>query len=168
MSMPKVFHTMATLRERVIEEGTCWLWTGPVSWNNRTPVVFNGGKMVPVRRLMLRLKHQAIPAFIGTTCGCRDCVNPVHFALRTAAEHGRLMREKANEPSAKTIRSAKIATTKRKLGKLTMEQAREIRESDMTCEQAAEMYGVHKSRVSQIRRGDAWREYVANPFAGLM
>jgi hypothetical protein len=169
MSMPKVFHTMATLKKRIIEEGDCWIWTGPRTWNTRTPLVSHGGNMVPVRRLILTLKGQPIPAFVSTSCGCRECVNPAHFTLRTAKEHAQVMCDAANEPSPKAIRIAKVAATKRKQGKLTMEQAREIRNGDMTCDEAAAMYGVDRSLASKIRRGESWREFgAANPFAGLM
>ena len=47
-----------------------------------------------------------------------------------------------------------------------MEKAQEIRASDKPCHVLALVYGVDKSMVSRVRRGEAWRDY-SSPFAGL-
>ncbi len=66
------------------------------------------------------------------------------------------------------VRSAKIAVAKRaQTGKITLDDARQIRTSDEPVKVLAERYGLSKDRIYRIRRGLAWREY-SNPFAGLI
>ena len=41
--------------------------------------------------------------------------------------------------------------------KITQIQAEEIRKSTLTSNQLSEIYGIHKSNINRIRRGDGWK-----------
>ena len=80
-----------------------------------------------------------------------------------------------NEPAGNAAKraadaraDARVAAGKRasNQAKLTAEQAREIRESLESGPVLALRYGVNKSLINNIKRGEAWRVY-ASPFAGL-
>ena len=65
-------------------------------------------------------------------------------------------------------RCAKIAATKRATnGKLTPEQAHEIRTGTDRLRDVAERMGIAYATAHRIRTGQAWRDY-GSPFAGLM
>lgn len=163
---PISYQTMETLLARTVEEGECLLWEGSMG-NARVPQATHGGKMVPVRRLMLEFqgKPPTSTDFVSCTCGNHLCVSPSHIQRRTKEEHVVAM---GSSPNRKRLaRASKLASYAREhRAKLTMEQAREIRCSDESGTVLADRYGVHRCLINRIKRGEAWRGY-SNPFAGL-
>jgi hypothetical protein len=164
-------HTIESLKARTIEEGDCWLWQGYKA--NGTPQVSNPrpgfrSKMYSVRRLMRELATEK-PTPDGhyvTSCGTPDCVNPKHVLYRTDEQHlqaiGRLS-------STGITKARKLRQHYMKVGraKLTDEIAQEIRLSNESSPALAQRYGVDRSLISKVRRGEAWK-VLANPFRGLM
>ena len=98
------------------------------------------------------------------TCDNPYCINPAHQRAVTESEKSKRAAERGSVSSP--VRAKKIAETKRTQGKLTVEQAREIRHSDETGPVLSARYGINRSVVNAIKRGDAWKEY-SSPFAGL-
>lgn len=157
-------HTVTTLKERTIEVGDCWEWTGYCA--NGTPSVCHKGKMIAVRRLFTELLGgQLKDGYYVPKCKNRACVNPDHTAYNDPKQH---MKKAAKVALKSPTRRLKIQLYKRAtVAKLTQEQADEIRVSEGPSRVIAEKYGVNKSVVCRIRAGKAWVN-LQNPFAGLM
>jgi hypothetical protein len=162
---PKTVQTMESLLNRTVEEGDCLLWTGYVG--NMVPQVSHGGNVVAVRRLMLKLLGKELRPGDHASTKCRNplCVHPDHISHRNKQQHAAAMSKSSNRNDF--MRAAKVAASKRKNSKLTMEQAREIRMSQESGPVLAARFGINKEWVNRIKRGDAWREYGGSPFAGL-
>jgi len=159
-------HTIESLMAKTIEEGECRLWTGYTQKNN--PQIMHKKKMVLVRRLILKLQGKTVGKtdHASTTCGVCGCVEPTHLILRTHSEHASMMGLSSNRK--RLARAAKLADWARKnTAKLTIQIAREIRASDESGPVLAARFGVQRGMISRIRRGQAWREFGGNPFAGL-
>ena len=159
--------TIQTIHARCTEVGDCWEWQGGTTGTGH-PCVRHDGKTVLVRRLVMQLAGRPLrPSDRAmTTCENILCVNEDHLTQRThrqvMARQGEL--GKLSEPA----RTAKIAATQRtRRGKITMDDARAIRASDETHEQAALRYGIHPSKIASIRQYRCWRELEGNPFVGL-
>jgi hypothetical protein len=102
---------------------------------------------------------------VDMTCSERLCVNPEHTAPSTTQK----IAKKAAKRGAfsTTSRGARIAAARR-LGrvKLTAEQVAEIRTSTESEVVLGPLYGVARSYIGRIRRGEARKDY-SSPFAGL-
>lgn len=167
MVKPITLHTVQSLYDKCVEEGDCLLWRGYVA--NRTPQIYHGGRMQPVRRVILDLLGQK-PQGGYVTPRCRDhlCVKREHFHVETNAEHHRRMAVAANQPSNKRLRIAKGAATRLARGnKLSAEQVMQIRSSPDTERALAERFQVNRSLIGRIRRGKSWR-FTDNPFAAMV
>lgn len=155
------------LVERTEEFGDCYLWTGSTT-NQGYPTYspFGCGCKL-VRRAIFALNGGVLEPRVPivTTCDEKLCINPAHMSASTVSAVGKAA-GKRGAWRGKT-RCAKIAATKRKTGKLTIEIAREIRMSNETGPVLAERHGVNRTLITKIRSGDAWKDY-SNPFAGLM
>ena len=103
---------------------------------------------------------------IKPKCGNPYCINPEHQEAVTE-------REKMRQAAARGVfsapaRCAAIAKHRRaNVGKITMEQAAEIRQSAESGAELSRRYGICETRISSIKRGIGWRDY-SNPWQGLM
>lgn len=159
---PMKEHTIDSLRARCEEEGHCWLWTG--YFGNGVPMVYSKGRMRSVRLVLLELQGpvRRSAKYFAPTCGNAACVCPDHIAQRHPAEHMAHMGRNVDSrgPARRIKLTAHARATK---AKLTIEQAREIRMSTESGPVLAERYGVSRSIVNRIRRGEAWADQ-QNPF----
>lgn len=142
----------------------CLIWRGSVTNGNGYPQMRFAGRAALVRRVAYMLiRGRILPGRqigLQPSCHCL-CVDPDHLAQRTRSQ------AITGHQVAPAVR-AKIARTKRERhGKLTPAIASEIRMSSDTYQALADRYGVNKSLVGRIRRGEAWRDY-ANPFTSLI
>lgn len=159
--------TIDSLRAKTVEEGDCWLWTGPTHEGRAR--VSHEGRLVYARRLMQQLAGKSVQGVVTTTCDNPLCLNPDHLATISRAAHQKRMTAASNTGTVLALKSAKVAQTKRQTtAKLTLEQARAIRVSDDSTRVLSERYGVNRRLVYRIRMGLSWREHGNNPFAGLM
>lgn len=165
MTRKHVIHTLVSLKARTIEEGDCWNWTGYVG--NKVPQVSHDGKMISVRRLFRDLLGKPVRKgwFVLPTCGNIECVNPDHSKLLSPKQFTQHMGKKAGGSLSRKVKIQ--AYKQRTVGKLTWEQADEIRLSTEPSRQTAAKYGVDKSLICRIRAGKSWIRY-NSPFAGLM
>ncbi len=157
------------IQGHVVEDGECWRWTGALQSCGATPVMRWEKKTKAVRRLILS-ERGPIPRnkMLATyTCGNPMCVHPDHtsWALRKTVQQ-RTHQERGHQHKA--TRNKKIADKAREKGKLTHEQALEVREAEGSQRAIAARFGVSQATVSSIKLGKTWRSYVASPFAGLM
>ena len=154
------------LKDRSDEVGECWLWKQAVSKGGYPIMKVQGCGCQLVRRVAAKLAgHELAPRQpVATSCDEKLCVNPAHCKPSTI----RAIAKKAGKAGAWSTpkRSAKIAAAKRAKGKLTAEQAAEIRASTESGPILAARFGIHKSMVNNIKCGDSWRDYTS-PFAGL-
>jgi len=161
--------TLDEIQARSIECGECWHWSGYGGLHGRHPQVKEpGGKVKLVRRLAFEVKNGPIKPglLVLPTCGDPRCINPEHQRALTESQKGK--RAAARGAFSSPARGAKIAASRRATSaKITLEQAIEIRMSDESGPVLAKRYGVHRSRINTIKRGDGWKDY-RNPFAGLM
>ena len=129
----------------------------------------HGGVCLHVRRVAIAIDGRAPKSRQPVTCSCNDklCVRPIHLKLSTYSKIGKATA--ATGVYAAKARCAKLAEVNRnrKDTKLTMEIAREIRASSESSDVLAARYGVYRSRINAVRRGESWKEYAATPFAGL-
>ena len=67
-----------------------------------------------------------------------------------------------------TLRVKRIAEIKRRTSaKLSQADVDQIRAADEKQQDLANRYGVTKSLIGKIRRGEVWRTFSASPFSGL-
>lgn len=102
----------------------------------------------------LRSGHVASPK----DCNSDDCVNPAHCQSLGRKAHGALVREKGWLRNLPQMIKANRQIARSKLAKITIEQAREIRESDEPISVLMKRYGLTRFPVSQIKLGKAWKE----------
>jgi hypothetical protein len=154
------------IHNRCKEDGGCWIWQQACT-SNGTPTMHVGPKMIAVRRVVASLKGLNIEGKVVTsTCGDKRCVCPDHAIAVTKKRMADLIVERTGHPY-KLARRKKIGDTARaSRGKLTAEQAQEIRVSSEPLKAISERLGIAKSTAQKIRAGEAWKDY-ANPFAGL-
>jgi hypothetical protein len=101
-----------------------------------------------------------------TTCNDRRCVCSDHLRASTTADVSKAAA--ARGAFSGVARAAKIAATKRATGKINADIARIIFSSDESGPVLSARYGVDRSLVNRIKNGQAWKQYGANPFSGLM
>ena len=126
------------------------------------------GKVANVRRLVLIERGVPMTGFIATyTCGNPACVNPEHTGRSTRTQmNRRIMAEMSG--ATNTLRVKRIADTKRRTdAKLSQTDVDQIRASDDRYEDMAARFGVSKSLIGRVRRGEVWRTFSASPFSGL-
>lgn len=168
---PVTKHTVESLRARTIEVGECWEWQGYSA--HGTPQVFSPAgnpkrRMVSVRRLFRELiAGQPQPdGFYSVSCGNVECVNPDHTLFRTEKLHFKAMGKKVGSSPVRSLKLSQYHRTNGK-AKLSESKAQEIRLSNESGPVLAERYGVNKSLISRVRRGEIWK-CLTNPFRGLM
>lgn len=158
------------IRERCIEDGDCWIWQGMV--RSHAPRIWSPElrEYLPVRAVIVDQQQRRRPgaAYFGSSCGNPLCVHPDHIVQRTPSQQQSHKSRMASSGASLAIRTRKTAASMQaKAGKLTMEQAREIRASDATLRVLSQTYGVSIEVARRVRIGRSWKE-AANPFAGLM
>lgn len=147
-------------------EGDCWEWRGCMQGS--IPMMKHDGKVANVRRLVLIDRGVPMTGFIATyTCGNPACVNPEHTGRSTRAQMNRRIMADMNT-ATNTLRIKRIAEVRRRTdAKLSLDDVSQIRASDEKHEDLAARYGVSKSLIGRIRRGQMWKTFSASPFAGL-
>jgi DNA-binding transcriptional regulator YiaG len=168
MSKPRKVHTTESLLARTLEDGDCRVWQGYST--NKTPQVDHQGRMTSVRKLLFVLSGKVAEegAYFGAKCQTVNCVCPDHIIKRHPKLQMKAMAKAASTGTVKAERLRKMTQTRRKTwAKLDMEKANTIRNSEESGPVLAQRYGITRSLVNRIKRGDQWRD-TSNPFAGLM
>ena len=167
MTKPKTIHTIDSLMALTTEEGNCRLWNKYLG--NGTPMVYHDGKLIQVRKLLLTLQGIEVKTrYTATTCNNPLCVEPSHIVQRTSKQHcSHMAKALSNSPSNQS-RIIKITKARRaQAAKITQEQAIEIRMSDESGQVLAERFGITRTRINSIKRGESWVQEFGNPFSGL-
>lgn len=162
-------HTTESLLANTIEEGQCLLWQGYFAYRG-VPNVHHDGKMHSVRKLLLEFagKKKDNTKFYKTSCNNPDCVNPAHIIQHTGKQHMTKMTSRSSTASATVKRRASATRARRSRSDVVgLEKAREIAMSTESSTVLSERYGVGKTTVNRIKRGEIWQTGI-NPFAGLL
>lgn len=164
---------MRTLRDEALtktrpKDGACLLWTGAM--DKTTPVFITGSIPKAFARVNARtlikdvylLSKKRLTSV--ASCGNCRCVAPAHAEVVTRAEMTRRAR-----PFNSVMHRLRVAKTKREqVGKLTIEQAREIRAAvagGETQRSQAIKYGISYRLAWTIVQGHAYAELT--PFGTL-
>lgn len=117
----------------------CWLWVGSLFRSNGYPSV---GNNVAGHQLVWEMVNGPIPPgmFVTHTCDIPSCVNPAHLRLGTHTENMQQKKERGRAYRGGPPR------------KLPLEAHDAIRADPRKSEDVARDYGIHPSRVRQIRR----------------
>lgn len=167
MAKPKTIHTLETLTALATEEGDCLLWGKYLG--NGVPMVYHDGKLIQVRKLILTLSGVHVWApYVAAKCGNPTCIDQGHIVQRsTKQQHAHMGRLVSLAPS-NPHRIVKITKARRdQVGKLTQEQAIEIRMSGESGPALAARFGVSRELVNRIKRGESWAHEFGNPFSSL-
>ena len=153
---------------RTEEVGECVEWQK--YFQNGTPYVQHGDRFVAVRQLVMEFLGNQYEGrtFFGTSCKNKACINPQHIVARSAKEHAKFMANNTDHNSPTRIAKLQKAAERRAV--INKDQASQIRLDPRRCEDIAVQFGVSKSLVAKIKRGEAHRPVSAqnNPFWGLM
>jgi hypothetical protein len=145
---------------RVQEDGDCLIWTGRLSCSSGHPKY----KDHVVRRVVWQAEHGPLTPkqLVTTTCGNPKCLE--HLALTNKSK----IAKKTNaDPRVKAIKQLKSTAHSRRTAKLSVEKAREIRNSELGNKELADLYGVSHGLISKVRTNKAWLESYSSPFSGL-
>lgn len=152
-------HTLATIWARCrMSEDRCWLWTGAKDYGGYG-MVGHEGKTWRVPRLVWMLTHED-PGSLHVCHSCDEpsCANPKHLFVGTAQDNA-LDREGKGR-GTKGRCKPKIAGENAPTAKLTWIKVAEIRYRHAEGERPTHLareYGVHRSTVEELLRGDTWK-----------
>jgi hypothetical protein len=152
--------TLDHLRSYCDTSTGCWILGGATN-SIGYPIIKNGQRgCLLARREAARLSGMELTPRqpVATTCGHRLCINPEHLQQSTfqaIAKAAALRGAYSTQPRAKAIAEHK----RTKGAKLTLEQARAIRASPESGPVLAERYGVNRTLINAIKRGEAWIDY---------
>lgn len=137
---------MKRFESKVEKSSSCWVWKGATD-KNGYGIFRLDGKNIKAHRFAFELWVHPIP---GGLCCCHrcdnpGCVNPSHIFLGTNAEN-----------TADKVRKNRQARV-RGYFKLSADQALMIREHKGTQREIAERFGISRSQVGNIKRGDHWK-----------
>jgi hypothetical protein len=159
------------VRERCeVDVDGCWIWRGHRRYDGRPALKLGGlSPMSPSRLAYIVAGENRLGSKVLGLPNCDElCCNPAHQQIMTKAR-SMAIASAAGKLKATPTRRARMALASRaRSGKLTAEQAREIRERRAAGEvlkAIAADYGVSKQLVHDIARGRYWRELRASPFA---
>lgn len=154
--------TYAELVERCLDDGGCLIWQGATNGAG-----YPKYGRAAVRRMAWELAFGPLKKsdLVTVTCGCSLCVEKTHLKKTTKGEVTSISNSR---PAVQLKRAASLAKTNRvRIGKITMDIAREIRNSEKSGLELAAELNVSTSLISNVRKNKSWRDY-SNPFAGLM
>lgn len=132
----------------------CWEWT---SYRNRKGyggLCRKGRSNFLAHRAAWEIAYGEIPDGLCVLHRCDNppCVNPSHLWLGTNADN---VADRESKGRNKIMYGEAHG-----MAKLTIAQVETIRASSTSLRELAAQFGVSKSLVSQVRRGDIWVKYL--------
>jgi hypothetical protein len=137
----------------VDRSGECHEWRGYTTKLGYGKIRLNGRSEF-VHRVAWQQSRGPIPAGFKVChkCDNRRCVNPDHLFLGTQADN---MRDMAAKKRRRGIGGQR--GEKHHQAKITAEQVRAIRASEMTNAELATLYGLTRRYVWSVRHGTTWK-----------
>lgn len=127
----------------------CWLWLGAIHTERRPYGVFHyEGRTGRAHRAAVEFYKGPIPdgLFVCHRCDNPACVNPDHLFVGTNAEN----------TADKVAKGRQTRGEMQPNRKLTLEQARAIRQSTDRSDELARRYAVTRRHINNIRSGRFW------------
>lgn len=138
----------------------CWLWRLHVSrgrsccvWSSDGVVHKGTAQRAAWVLAGLPLKPGWVVSRRRSLCESHECCNPEHHR---AGPRGRVLPPRTAEQ--RMLHRIAVTRENRSRSKLSMEAAMQIRQSETTLAAESARWGVSPSTISQIRRGETWRE----------
>lgn len=129
------------------EDIGCVLWQGCCSNTGYGAINYNG-KLWSVHRLVYHILHPDEELkIIMHICDVRHCWNPDHLINGTIEDNIADCVSKGRHAFGSGVGTSV----------LTEKQILEIRNSSISCYQLADVYGVAKTTLEAIRRGETWK-----------
>lgn len=138
--------------DKIDQQKDCWIWNAAKHRQGYGNYFLNG-KVMLAHRVSYFYHSGYMPKpheKVCHKCDNESCVNPDHLFLGTQANNVRDMMQKGRG------RKRGLSGEKNPRSKLTEQQARFIRSSDLPTSKIARMLGVGDSTVSMVRRGHNW------------
>ena len=131
-----------------IADNGCWIWKGAVSNSGYGLCGSEQKKTASAHRVSFQAFVGKIPKgkIIAHICDNTLCVNPAHLFLATHAENSADMVSKN-----RSARGEKCGKSK-----LTEEQVKFIRESNLSQRKLGAMFNVSHSNIGYVKRGATW------------
>lgn len=129
----------------------CWLWTACVNRQGYGKYGASGDSVLAHFSWERHFGKIIDDKCVLHKCDTPSCVNPAHLFLGTVRDNLADMRRKGRAAVGE----------RHGMAKLTKQQALEIRMSQGSEAQVAAKYGVSRTRVGFIRRGQNWKDEVA-------
>jgi hypothetical protein len=138
-----------------INESGCWIWTAgtrpnkkgipyPRHWTDER-------KSIGAHRFSFELIHGSIQKsmYVCHKCDTPLCVNPDHLFVGTHQDNMRDMVQKKRSFTGR-------GENKKGKAKLTNQQAKEIREMNLSQTKMGVLFGVSQRTISRIKRGESY------------
>lgn len=127
----------------------CWQWRAHTD-KDGYGVLPGDRKNTRAHRLSYEIHKGSIPdgLIVCHHCDNPGCVNPAHLFIGTTKDNAQdALRKKRNYVGEKNGRS-----------KLTEQNVKEILNSCLNGQQLADKFGVSRSTINNVRRGDTWQK----------
>jgi hypothetical protein len=145
-----------------IPEAGCWLWDGfLVGGYGRLRMTYDPSDPTELAHRASWILHRGqIPKgmMVCHRCDVRSCVNPSHLFLGTATDNMSDAARKGRMNWKNPERPALRRCERHPQAKLTNDQVREIRASDLSGIVLAKKYGVSNNSITRIRLRHTWRD----------
>lgn len=147
---------MALVQLSSIGRSGCWLWAGAGKGNGYGNFQYEG-RYLPAHRAAYLLFNGHVDSDMDVChrCDNRACVNPDHLFLGTRLENMQDCAAKGRIAKGDRLNSRRGEDGPR--SKLTWEQVRDIRSSDLPAKAIAARYGVTNDNINRIRRNETWK-----------
>lgn len=141
------------LRKQVLRAGAndCWLWFGPTlpGGYGKFSISSSGARReIYAHRAAFELENGYLPIVVRHSCDNPSCCNPRHLLGGTHKQNSQDMLDRGRGNPPRGERAAKAKLTKRDIASIL----RDERQYKII---AAE-YGVDRSSISRIKRGEVW------------
>lgn len=134
----------------ILTTGGCHECTSHKQSSNGYVSILIEGKHELVHRYSYRKNKGEIPPglVVRHTCDNRKCMNPEHLILGTPADNVNDTKSRKRFPTGENVKSSKLSE----------EQVREIRSSNLPDRQLALKYGVCRTNISNIKKRVWWKD----------
>lgn len=148
---------------KVNKTENCWEWTAGLTRDGYGKIT-EAGRSERAHRLSFVIHKGSIPSgmLVCHSCDNRKCVNPEHLFLGTIQDNNKDMCSKNRQAKGLSNGAATMPHRIRRgeangRSVLTVSEVEQIRATTGKHRDLAEIYGVSKTLIGNIKRGEAWK-----------